>query len=75
MVWGGGGGGEKAVRSLVKLTRETPEASEIRPASVLVLNTNQAERKTMEDIQSLIREPDVKTSDVDKVLHPHLGLC
>ena len=75
MVWGGGGGAEKATRSLVKLTREAPEPSEVRPASVLVLNTNRAERKTMEDIQSLLREPEVKTSDVDKVLQPHLGLC
>ena len=75
MVWGGGSGAEKAARSLVKLSRETPEPSEIRSASVLVLNTSQAERKTMEDIQSLLRDPDVKTSDVDQVLHPHLGLC
>ena len=60
----------------MKLSREAPDPSDMTTsASELVLNTNQAERKTMEDIQGLLRNPEVKTSDVDKVLHPHLGLC
>ena len=76
MMWGGGGGGETAVRSMVKLSREAPETSSI--VSVLgemhLVPTNPAERKTMEDITTLLRNPDVKTSDVDKVLHSHLGV-
>ena len=75
MMWGGGGGGETAVRSMVKLSREAPETSSI--ISVLgemhLVPTNPAERKTMEDITTLLRNPDVKTSDVDKVLHSHLS--
>ena len=70
MVWGGGG--EKSTVH-VKLSRAAPELSNITSASVLVLNPNQAERKCMEDIQILLRNPEVKTSDVDKVVHPHLG--
>ena len=77
MIWGGAGSGETAVRSLVKLSSEAPELSS--PSRVLkrlqLVPTNPAERKTMEDIQGLLRNPDVQTSDVDKVLHSYLGLC
>ena len=77
MIWGGAGGGETAGRSLVRLSREAPEPSSV--STVLrrlqLVATNPAERKTVEDIQGLLRNPDVKTSDVDKVLHTYLGLC
>ena len=76
MMWGGGGGRETAVRSLVKLSREAPEPSGVTSVleEVELGPTNLAERKTMEDIVTLLRNPDVKTSDVDKVLHAHLGV-
>ena len=77
MMWGGGGR-ETNLRSMVKLSRprEAPKPSDV--ASVLgelqLEPTNPAERRTMEDIQTLLRNPDVKTCDVDKVLHSHLGI-
>ena len=73
MMWGGGG--ETAVRSLVKISREAPEPSGVSSGlgELQLGPPNPAERKTMEEIQALLRNPDVRTSDVDQVLHLHLG--
>ena len=75
--YGTGSPAHGAARSLVKLSSEAPELSSASRVlkRLQLVPTNPAERKTMEDIQGLLRNPDVKTSDVDKVLHSYLGLC
>ena len=34
---------------------------------------SQAERKVLQDLLGLLKKPDVKSSEVDKIVHAHLG--
>ena len=76
MVWGGQVAGQTEARTPLGLARKPPELAQVTQdlqEMQLDIATNQVERQVMEELQILLRKPDLETPEVDEILHSHLG--
>ena len=80
MKWGGEVAGQRTEgkpKPLVGLYVEAPLLTEVTEGLQelqLDITISAVELKILEDLQSLLRKPDVETRDVDKLLHSYLGV-
>ena len=80
MKWGGEVAGQRTEgkpKPLVGLYVEAPLLTEVTEGLQelqLDITISEVELEILEDLQSLLRKPDVETRDVDKLLHSYLGL-